>query len=288
MRTLLLLDTSFLAYRAFHTTGGLSHKEVKTGVMYGILREIIGLKDHFDTDHVAFCFDSKYSLRKEIFEGYKGDRVTGKDDDKFKALLGVKRQLTKLRKEYLPDIGFRNLFIQKGYEADDIIAKISKDFASKTTKIIIVSADSDMYQLLNDNVSLWNPIKRKLTTPSTIFKEYGITPDDWAKVRALAGGKDGLKGIPRVGPLTACRYVLNELPDKMKQHIDSHLLYYHQSKKLVTLPFKGTKSRKIKKDQITMKSWTEFTERFGLRSMRRYFPIRTKSRRGRAATKKLK
>ena len=97
--------------------GDLSHKGSATGVVFGFLKTVQALQEFFDTPHVVFCWDSKTSKRKEIFPEYKSHRR-----DKYKEMSKeelefekkFQSQMKKLRRDYLPTIGYRNVFVLEG------------------------------------------------------------------------------------------------------------------------------------------------------------------------------
>jgi DNA polymerase I len=49
---------------------------------------------------------------------------------------------------------------QEYFEADDLIANYSSKL-SKNNNITIISSDKDLYQLINENVSIYDPMKKK-------------------------------------------------------------------------------------------------------------------------------
>ena len=281
--TWLLLDVSFLAYRAFHTTGHLSHKEIKTGVIYGILRDVGTLQDTFNTRNCAFCFDSKHSLRKEICSTYKKSRKKNYDNkEKRKSMSEFRMQLKLLRMKYLPTIGYKNIFLQKGYEADDLIAAIcnyyTNDHSKNAKEFIIVSSDSDMFQILNSKVSIWNPITKVMTTQESLFNKYGVDPCDWPAVRSLAGGKDDIVGVEGVGLKTACKYVATKkATEKVAAKIKKHNETFKLNMRLLSLPFLDEVSIRpcrLVEDSITRRGWEKVVVKLlGLKSLKNDPPI---------------
>lgn len=87
-------------------------------------------------------------------------------------------------------------------EADDVIAYLAHHVFSKPEeKVTIMSADKDFYQLINEHVSVWSPVKKKVYGVRDIVNEYGIYPQNFVFSRVLEGDKsdniDGIKGIGR-------------------------------------------------------------------------------------------
>ena len=217
----LLLDAPYLCHRAKHSTGGLSYDNTPTGVIYGFLKSISHFQEFFNTPHVVFCWDSKTSKREEIFPAYKANRKN-KYKDMNKAEVKFEKefrwQMMQLRRKYLPTIGYKNVFVQKGYEADDIIASICLNL-SMLDEAVIISSDQDLYQLINSYTSFYNPIKRKVLTLQGFKKLYGIEPDLWGYIKILAGcPTDGVPGVKGVGTKTAIKYVIGTLKKNSKAY----------------------------------------------------------------------
>ena len=85
-------------------------------------------------------------------------------DEEKEAYWDFRQQVAKLRKEYLPAIGFRNILHQQFFEADDVIASVCQ-YSLKGSQGIIVSSDHDMFQLLAlPNVIMWSPKLNKAVT----------------------------------------------------------------------------------------------------------------------------
>lgn len=269
----LLLDCDYLCHRARYSMGDLSWKGAATGVIYGFLQAVIHLQEQFQTDKVAFCFDSKHSKRQDIYPDYKAQRKNRQtltpDEKEFERAFHIQR--VKLRKEYLPEIGFNNIFQQRGYESDDLLARISLDLP-KTDQAIIVTADQDIYQCLSDVVKMYNPQKRELMTIQKFKRVYGIHPAMWARVKALAGcSSDNVKGLPGIGEKTVLKWMTTELKPTTKayQKLDSQEAeqYIVQNLPLVSLPFKGTHRIKLQDDNITRVGWRKVSIRLGFKTL---------------------
>jgi len=255
MKTWLFLDVNYLAHRAFYSTGHLTYKEIKTGVIYGVLRDILNLQELHCTNRVAFCFDSKASKRKALYPAYKGTRATKykeMEKDEKRTWDEFREQIQLMRREYLPSLGYQNVFCQKGYEADDLIASLCLNLEPEA-HAIIVSADSDLLQCLTDRVSMWNPVKSQMMTSGAFRKKYGVDPIQWSQVKAIAGCKsDDIKGIHGVGDKTACGWLRGKVKagSKTYQKISDGLAVHNQNIGLTRLPFPGTKPMTLVRDKL--------------------------------------
>ena len=74
LRRYLILDCNYLAHRAKHVFGDLSHEGSMTGVIYGFLKDLLILSERFNTQRFIFCWDSKSSKREKIYPLYKANR----------------------------------------------------------------------------------------------------------------------------------------------------------------------------------------------------------------------
>jgi len=87
-------------------------------------------------------------------------------------------------------------------EADDVIAYASEWVASQGGKSIILSTDKDFYQMINEHITLWHPIKKKLYDVNSVIEDYKIHPDNFVLYRALTGDKsDNIPGVNGIGEI---------------------------------------------------------------------------------------
>lgn len=279
MKTWILLDVSYLCYRAFFTTGRLEWGGDPTGVIYGFLRDLSTFKAQFmgyGEPRLVFCFDHGKLLREELCPGYKESRRRNVDDEQAVAIEGMRNQVEKLKWTYLEQLGYSNIFFQKGYEADDIIASLVKFTIPKGDTTVIVSADKDLYQLLSKRVMMFNPAKQELVTAKYFRQKYGIGPEHWADVKALAGcHSDCIPGIVGVGEKTAIKYIRGELKPTSAAYkrIESAVDTESATRALATnyvlvrLPFDKCKVFQLSKDNPTENSWRDLTEKLGMTTL---------------------
>lgn len=270
----LIFDAPYMCYRAFFSTGGLSYKEGPTGVIYGVLKSIQLLQNKFCTDKVIFAFDHGRSWRKVIYPDYKKNRRQNMTPEQEQAFEGLKIQINLLKYRYLYQIGYRNIFFQKGFEADDIIAAVPVIHNLNAT---IVSADKDLFQCITETpcVTVYNPYKDEVMNCKAFRKTYGILPSQWATVKAIAGCRtDNVPGVKGVADKTAIKYLQNQLGGQKANAINTQKSNIARTMELVRLPFDdGEHSLDLSKlqlanDCVTMKQWNEVVGSLGMKSLK--------------------
>jgi len=280
----LLLDCNYLCHCAKHTTGGLSYGGDATGVIYGFLKSLSGFQDLFHTSNFVFCWDSNTSKRKEIYPEYKTQRECREcTDEEIEFDKAFRRQMKKLRTTYLPTIGFRNIFVQRGYESDDIIASISRCISMKDDlEGIIISSDKDLYQCISHNVSFYSPRSGKILTLQGFKKQYGISPNEWAMMKAIAGcPTDNVKGVKGVGEKTAIKYLQGRLKEGQKYFditCTNGIEIFKRNIQLVELPMKGVQGFILKSDKLSVQGWKQIVEMLGMKSIKDRMPFGRKRR----------
>ena len=94
---------------------------------------------------------------------YKGTRKKPQDEDEAKRYEEFFAVLNELPNQLDDEVlKFR------GVEADDILAWITQNVSDRYDHTWIVSSDRDLYQLINDNVSIFNIFGRKEVTLQTL------------------------------------------------------------------------------------------------------------------------
>lgn len=186
-----------------------------------LLRRSIGsMGDLSKSDSVVVVFDTDTSNgNKELLPAYKANRkkFTEDEDSPYAHLPHIKKVLRFLKVGYL-DIPH--------FEADDIIASVSRDFCKKSTshRAYIFSTDSDFYQLLDDQISivrLKNGKEHEVIDRLYIKKKLGVTPEQYVDFKALVGDTaDNIKGVRGIGPVTARKIVCGKIGFDSEKHRD--------------------------------------------------------------------
>ena len=151
--------------------------------------------------HAVVLFDGEYvSARSELDPDYKGNRPDysqmPEEDTPF---------------SQLPDICSALDFLGIHHcettvcEVDDWIAGYAEAYGEKT-EIVIVSQDSDFFQLISDRISIlrYRGEKSVLCDTKYIQEKLGIKPEQYAAYKSLTGDSaDNIRGVDKVGPKTA-------------------------------------------------------------------------------------
>jgi DNA polymerase-1 len=206
-KRLLLIDGHSMAYRAFFalpaenfTTAQGQH----TNAIYGFATMLLSLLTSEKPTHVAVAFDvSRKTFRSEIFPEYKANRA--KTPDEFRSQMSYLHELVSA-------FGITTFEVE-GFEADDIIATISKQAERENAEIFICTGDRDSFQLVNDKTTVLYP-KRGVSdltrmTPAAVQEKYGMSPEQYPDFAALRGDpSDNLPSVPGVGEKTAAKWIV--------------------------------------------------------------------------------
>jgi DNA polymerase-1 len=270
----LVIDSHYLCHRAKHTTNFMSYNGGGTGVLFGFFNELLKASKQFTPDIFVFAWDSRSSIRKKKYPFYK-TRKTDKDyltEEELKAEKRAHKQFTLLRKEILPTVGFNNVLLQKGLEADDIIAKLVMNKKYHNINFLVETADNDLHQLL-DYCRIYNPQKDMVLTDDLFVSLRGIPPKDWAKVKAIAGcTSDTVPGVNGVGDKLAVKYLRGEMKDtsKIVQRIKKKQKLIQRNEWLVKLPHVQTKNVSISlENTFNIKEFIYMCRDYGLNRFRR-------------------
>ncbi|MFM9015179.1 MAG: DNA polymerase I [Candidatus Nanopelagicus sp.] len=203
---LLLIDGHSMAYRAFYALPVENFKTSAgqpTNAIYGFAAMIINLINQEKPTHIAVAFDvSRQTFRTEKFSEYKSNRVATPDE--FKSQISHIYQVV--------DAFKINRFELPGFEADDVIATLTKNAEQKGFEVLICSGDRDTFQLVSEKTTVLYP-KKGVTemarmTPEAVMEKYGLTPKQYPDFAALRGDpSDNLPSLPGVGEKTAIKWI---------------------------------------------------------------------------------
>lgn len=190
---LIIVDGSNYVFRAFYAIRELSNsKGFPTNAIYGFTTMLMKLRRDFQPQYLTVVFDLKGpTFRHDAYENYKANRKAIPE-----ALIP---QLPRI-KEVIS--GFSIPILEKqGIEADDIIGTLARRYAGEDMKVIIISGDKDMMQLVTDDVLMVDTMNNKTYDASAVKERFGVGPEKVVEILALMGdSSDNIPGVPGIGP----------------------------------------------------------------------------------------
>jgi DNA polymerase-1 len=196
MPSLWLVDGSHTIFRAYHALPHLSTRTgVPTNAVYGFTTMLLKAIREGNPTHLAVAFDEEAkAARAAIYSEYKATRSAPPGDLTPQFPL-VRRVLEAMR---VPAIGF------PGYEADDVIATLTRRARAQGWEVVIVTGDKDLMQMVDGSVKSYDSMYEKWYGPKEVEEKWGVPPAQLADLLALIGDKiDNIPGIPGVGEKTA-------------------------------------------------------------------------------------
>ncbi|OGY88007.1 MAG: DNA polymerase I [Candidatus Kerfeldbacteria bacterium RIFOXYA2_FULL_38_24] len=194
---LLIIDAHALIHRAYHALPPLTTRRGEPiGAVYGFLRILLSALKEIKPQYLAVTFDSAgKNFRHKLYPKYKANR---KETD-----LELIKQFPIVEK-IVRTFGF-TVYKQAGYEADDLIGTICKQFDNDgRLETIIVSGDLDLLQLVDKNtkvLKLQKGVKETLLyDQKTVKEKHGFTPKQVVDYKGLRGdASDNIPGVAGIG-----------------------------------------------------------------------------------------
>jgi len=207
----LIIDGLNTFIRSWSTAPNLNDNGDHIGGIVGTLKSIGYAIRTINPTRCIIVFDGKggNKSRQDIYSGYKADRGNNKIKMRLNRAASVemnpeeesqsiRRQMVGLG-ELLSSLPV-SIMIYDGIEADDVIAYITTQLKKEDEKIVIMSSDKDFIQLVNKDVSVYSPSKKKIYNIPEVVEEFGIHPHNFINFRMIDGDKsDNLNGLPGLG-----------------------------------------------------------------------------------------
>lgn len=205
---ILIVDGMNTFIRTFMANPSLSENGEHIGGVVGFLKSIGYTCRELNPTRVIVVFDGMggSAKRKKLLPEYKANRSSnrlhvnrmyGASEEEERE--SMKRQLI-LSAELLQLLPV-TIMMYDNVEADDIMAYIATTLAPERS--VIVSADKDFLQLVDDDTYVWSPTKKILYTKEIVRKEFEMPACNYLMFRVLNGDKsDNIPGLPGAGPKT--------------------------------------------------------------------------------------
>ena len=204
MQTLLLIDGNAIMHRAYHALPPFKAADgTPTNVVYGYLSMLNKVVTDFKPDYLISCFDTpKETFRNKLFKEYQSQRP--KIDDDFIVQIPLVKQAV--------DASGIERMEKDGFEADDLIGTITRIFEKNQFRVVILTGDKDIFQLITDNVFVASPqlglANIKIFDRSEVEKKLDVSPNQIIEYKALVGDpSDNYPGASGIGPKTASKLI---------------------------------------------------------------------------------
>ncbi len=236
-----LIDGSAYIYRAYHGIKPLSNsKGLQTHAIFGFINILRRLMREREPRYVAVAFDTRGEVfRHRMYPDYKANRPPMPDD--------LAQQIPYIR-EFIAASNVLTLE-DPDLEADDLIASAARHLSRLGHRVIIVSGDKDLLQLVDESITMWDPMKDNTMDPAAVEAKYKVPPERLLDLFALIGdSSDNVPGVPGIGPKTAEKLInqhhslegvydgLSAMkPSKMKENLITNRDAAYLSKELIRL-----------------------------------------------------
>jgi len=193
---LYIIDLSGYVFRAYHAiqTPLTSPSGEPTHAVYGTVSMLSKLVDERKPAYLAVAMDSPgRTFRDDLDERYKAHRPPPPPD--LHVQMGRCKEIVEAY--CIP------IYIAEGLEADDLLAVAVARAKEQGLRVVIVSSDKDLMQLVDDDrVVLWDG-RDKVYGPLEVEEKFGVPPSQIRDLLALVGdSSDNVPGVPGVGVKT--------------------------------------------------------------------------------------
>lgn len=283
-KTLYLLDGYSIIYKSYYAfiSRPLTDRNGNNiSAYYGFFQTLFHMLKENRMDGLAITMDEKEpTFRHIMYPEYKANRDKA-PDDLHKSVEPIKATLAKMK---IPVLS------KSGYEADDVMASVSKKASGCGWKTVIVTGDKDLCQLVSPSVSILRPPKAKGENRYTMMdrdgvkEAYGVYPEQIVDYLSLLGdASDNVPGVSGIGEKTAKRlleeYVtiegiyrhLDDLKNSEKRNLTADRESLELSRKLVVLSCDALPDdfdiEKLRKENFTPSEACGDFEKLNLRSL---------------------
>jgi 5'-3' exonuclease len=224
-----LIDASIYVFRAWYSMPDdfADPQGRPTNAVYGFARFLCEFLEQTGSRHVAVAFDESLasSFRNEIFPDYKANREPAPAD--------LERQFGWC-KDLVGCLGLP-VYVHDRFEADDLIAALSRYWRRRGHPVLVITGDKDLAQLVEGpDDAWWDFARNNRLDPAGVEARFGVRSGQLADFLALTGDPvDNIPGVPGVGPKTAAALLTHF------QHLDG---LFERLDELAFLKIRGAKS----------------------------------------------
>ena len=193
-----LVDASMYIFRAWHSIPPdlLDADGWPVNAVHGFTRFMLDLLERQRPQHIVVAFDASLetSFRNTLYPPYKANRDPAPEE---------------LRRQFAHCIALcrglgLSVLVDGRYEADDLIGTALQALRAQGRRGVIVSADKDLSQLLQDDDEQWDYARDQRWNTDGVKARYGVHAHQIADYLGLTGDAvDNIPGVPGIGAKTA-------------------------------------------------------------------------------------
>lgn len=209
----LTIDGNNLVHRVYWVANNMKNANENFHV-YMFLNSVKSYVEMYNPDEIFCVWDEKPDYRpnkrKALLQEYKQNR----DSERNRQV----HDKNELIKEFLQSMGIPSIFPRE-YEADDAIGFINDTLSQLDDfKHTIVTVDKDLCQLIDENVCVYDPIRKLEINIDNFEEKLKYKKEDFIKVKALAGDKsDNIPGIKGFGKARIKKYLEGDITLTLEQ-----------------------------------------------------------------------
>lgn len=281
--TLYLIDGTALLYRSYYAFIAkplVNSKGQHTSAIFGVINSFLRLLELKEAEYIMISFDRKApTFRHELSADYKATRPPMPED--------LVTQVEPV-KEFFQLIGLEDISLD-GYEADDVLATLAEKY-KQDYQVVMVTADKDYSQLVDKDVSIWDPAKDLSYDEAGIREKYGVRADQFIDYLALTGdASDNIPGVRGIGPKSAVELLnsfesvediynnLEEVPPKFRKRLEGQketaLLSYQLATIVRDVPIETDPPKSFEVQDL--KKAMDFLDHYELFTLKRRILART-------------
>jgi DNA polymerase I len=244
---LFLIDGNSLAYRAFFALPesiGTSDGR-PTNAIFGLASMLVKIIDEHHPQGVIVAWDAGWSGREKTYDLYKAQRKPRPD---------LLREQWPHLMPLVEAFGYTNVKVE-GFEADDVIAALTREARAEGIEVMVVTGDRDAYQLVGEGIRVMSTSRgiteTKIYDVAAVEERYGVPPALITDLMGLRGDtSDNIPGVPGIGEKTATQLlqkfgtldkVLESVDEisgaKRKENLTNHADDARMSRELATLQY---------------------------------------------------
>ncbi|HEX2252384.1 MAG TPA: DNA polymerase I [Thermoanaerobaculia bacterium] len=188
---LYLIDGYSNIFRAFYAIRNLSSSRGEpTNAVFGFVNMLRKLLREEQPELIGVALDSGHGGRDQHYEAYKANRAPMPED--------LRPQIPLIR-QALACYHIPVLEVDQ-FEADDVLGTLAAKAADEGFEVVLVSADKDLMQLVDDHVRVYHTGREKLYDRAAVEEDYGVPPEKVPDILALVGDTvDNVPGVPGIG-----------------------------------------------------------------------------------------